>query len=245
MEGLKMRTLEVAGIVICLLMLSGFSSVTALASDGFIAAAEKTATEKKIEKAAATPAAGAAKSGEKLTELSLNDVQDAGLLLDFIQEQCINVYEEASRVPVSTNSTPDIKQLNKIPVQLNTKTFLPPRQEWLVFFVGTVEPVIRQFGQMVTDIDAGTKQVVIPDPIAKSMSPLFDEWEKDTKELNHHLDQLVPLFDDAPNQSEKIRDLAVACYDDAGRMETVRRKIFSVLQKNAKQGGEKVLMSPE
>lgn len=262
MDGLMMRTLKLAGTLSCLLMLSGLSTQAVLAADGIVTeglsaikiAADNKNAEKKSgdkstgEKTAAAQASSsqpAAKPDGKLTELTLNDIQDTALLLDFIQEQCINVYEEASRVPVSVNSTADFKQIDKIPVPLTGKTFLPPRQEWLVFFVGTVEPVIRQFGQMVKDIDAGNKQVVIPEPIAKTIEPLFDEWEKDTKSLNAHLDELVPLFDDAPKQAEKIRDLAVACYDDAGRMESVRRKIFVVLQKNAKQGGDKVLMSPE
>lgn len=210
-------------------------------------AADKGASEKSSaeEKTAAAQSSATAAAKAKLEELTLNDIQDTALLLDFIQEQCINVYEEASRVPVSVNSTADFKQIDKIPVQLSGKTFLPPRQEWLVFFVGTVEPVIRQFGTFVKDIDAGKKQVVVPDQMSKTIEPLFDEWEKDTKALNAHLDQLVPLFDDAPNQAEKIRNLAVDCYDDAGRMEAVRRKIFVVLQKNAKQGGDKVLMSPQ
>ena len=180
----------------------------------------------------------------KLEELSLNDIQDLGLLLDFIQEQSINVYEEASRIPVALNSGPDIRQINKIPYTLDGKDFLPPRQEWLVFFVGTVEPVIRQLGQEVKDMASGNSTVVVPGPLEKALDPLFISWSKDTEELNHHLDELVAQFDDAPNHAAKIRDLAVACFDDAGRMEQSRRKLFAILRSNAKQGGDKVLITP-
>lgn len=186
------------------------------------------------------------KETAKLEELSLNDLQDVGILLSFIQEQCINVYEEAARVPVSVNSGPEMKVITKIPITLNPQqTFLPARQEWLVFYVGTIEPVIRQFGKMVKDMETGAAQVVVPDALEKPLDKLFVDWSKDTEQLNHHLDELVPLFDEAPKHAEKIRELAVACYGDAERMEQVRRQIFQVIRKNAKHGGDKILITPQ
>lgn len=203
---------------------------------------DKTSEGKKSEE----KQADGKKAASKLEELTLNDIQDAGLLLDFIKEQCVNVYEEAARVPVSLNSGPELLQLEKIPSNLaSNQKFLAPRQEWLVFFVGTIEPVVRQFGKMVSNMDQGVEEIVVPGALEKSLNPLIKDWSRETKSLNKHLDELVALFDDAPSQAGKIREEAVLCFEDATRMEEVRRKIFFVLRKNLKDGGEKVLVAPE
>lgn len=197
-----------------------------------------------ISLAASSAANEESSKAHKLEPLSLNDVQDAGLLLNLIQSQCINIYQEASRAPVSLESSPEIKFPSKIPTTLPNANFLPPRQEWLIFFVGTIEPIVKQFAAMVRESDSGVRTVVIPDAMRTTVEPLVTEWSRDTKVLNHHLDVLVSLFDDAPKQGVQIRELAVACYEDANRMEKVRRKIFHILQESAFHGQGKIMVTP-
>src|SRR5262249_22361596 len=94
------------------------------------------------EQAAADSKSNGAPVGSKdpgdLEALSLTDLNDTAILLRFIKEQAIYIYEEAARVSVSVNASPDYKPPTSIPVDLKVKKFLPARQQWLVFYVGTM-----------------------------------------------------------------------------------------------------------
>jgi hypothetical protein len=191
-------------------------------------------------------AASTTGDAQPLQELSLNDIQDAGVLLNHIKRQAINLYEEASRTPVRLDASPDIPEINTIPTTTHPGILLPPRREWLMFYLGTMEPVIRQLDQHVKDIQSGVKRVVIPEPLRASLDPLWDAWAKDIEKLNHHLDELVPLFEDAPNNNLAIQKTAVAVFDDIQETEKLRRQIFLTVQKSKKSGDhiEKIFISP-
>jgi hypothetical protein len=177
-------------------------------------------------------------------ELSLNDVEDAGMLLRFIGQQAINLYEEASRTKLGVNSVAEIPDIRSIPVKTTATNFLPPRQEWLVFYVGSIEPVIRQLSKHVADIQAGTKQVVIPEEDRKKLEPLWEAWTSGVTALNAHLDKLVPLFDDAAHNNTKIQALSVEIFDDVQHLESVRKSVFRAMQLMMRKGDEKILLSP-
>jgi hypothetical protein len=178
-----------------------------------------------------------------LQELSLNDLQDVGICLRLIGDQAKYIYEEASRTTVSMHDSPDIKPIRSIPYTVKGKV-LPARQQWLVYYLASMEPVIRDLGKDVKDIETGTKQMVIPEAMHAALDPLWLSWSANTSDMNHQLDLMVPLFDDAANNGEKIRDLAVAIYKDVSDLETSRQAIFRSLQQSARTGKEKIMVSP-
>ena len=218
------------------------------ADDTKKAAATKTSAGKpadtKAAEAKSSTAAGADK-GEKLEELSLNDMNDIAILLRFISEQSINIYEEAARIPVGTDASANYKPYETIPVELKTKKFLPCRQEWLVFYLGIMEPVIRDLAKEVSGIEAGSKQLVIPKSMEEVMTPAWEAWAQNTKEMNRHLDELVPMFDDNPPNNEAIQNKAVEIYKDVSALEKIRKDIFVHLKSMIKQGKDKIMVSPE
>lgn len=206
------------------------------------AAKEKDATvQKKVEETKKSES-----TAKPLEELTLNDIQDTGILVRNIQQGAINIYEEASRPILNLNSTADLPLFKTIPVKLPTSELMPARREWLVYYLTSVEPVVRSLGQEVTEIQGGLKELVIPGELDKTLTPLWDSWSADVKQLNKHLDELVPLFDDAPHNNEKIREVAVKLYDDSNRMETLRKTIFKALQQGQKaHPGSKIMISPD
>ena len=180
-----------------------------------------------------------------LQELTLNDLQDLGILWRHIRQQAINIYEEASRTPVKLTASADVPALSTSPIHIVAMKLLPARQEWLVFFLGTMEPVIRQLSQEVEDIQKGIEKLVIPESVDKAIDPLWEAWVKDVRQLNAHLDLLLPLFDDAPHNNTKIQAVAVEIYNDVNRLEVIRKEVFRALQHiERKTPDTKILITP-
>jgi hypothetical protein len=197
--------------------------------------------------AEATPAQE--KLPPKQEELSLNRLQDLGILLRHIKHQAINIYWEASRTKLSPKDPTEIPDIRSIPFVVGGKAkdqnFLPARTQWLVYFFATIEPVARDLGKQVHDIHAGRSSVVIPLNLEKLLNPLCDSWVNETEELNKHLDEMVPLFDDAAHNNIKIQNLAVAIFQDAAAMEKIRTRIYKIVQGEEKKGtGSKIMITP-
>jgi hypothetical protein len=182
---------------------------------------------------------------EKLEVLSLNDLNDTAILLSFIKEQSINIYEEAARLPAGVDASSEYKPLSSIPVNYKNKSFLPARQQWLVFYLGIMEPVIREISKDAKEIESGSKQLIIPKSMQAVLNPAWDGWSQNTKEMNKHLDELLPMFDGNPPNNSDIQNKAVQIYNDVEQLEKIRKNIFACVKDNLKAGGkEKILVSP-
>lgn len=193
-------------------------------------AAEKIEKEKEKEKEREASSATSDKQ-QNLQELTLNDLQDVGIQLRQIKQQAILIYEEASRTPVPLTASPEVPEIHTIPItHLPHAKLLPARQEWLVFFLATMEPVIRQMRKDVKDIEQGAATLVLPAASEKKLEPLWEGWTKNVQVMNSHLDQLVPLFDDAPHNNSKIQEVAVLIFDDVKKLEGIRKDVFRAVQ---------------
>lgn len=237
----RLALMSLLSLSICL---QGSFQAVGAAEEATKKAAAKPAAETNA-KPSANAAAAAEKKTEKLEELSLNDMNDIAILLRFISEQSINIYEEAARIPVGTDASPNYKPYESIPVELKTKKFLPCRQEWLVFYLGIMEPVIRDLAKEVSGIEAGSKQLVIPKSMEEVMTPAWEGWAHNTKEMNRHLDELVPMFDGTPPDNAAIQNKAVEIYNDVNALEKIRKEIFVQLKSMIKAGKDKIMVSPE
>jgi hypothetical protein len=197
------------------------------------------ATETQVKPAAAAAAVAAEQ------EIGLNDVRDAGMMLNYIKRQAISIYEEAARPNIDVSSSPEVTEFQTIPqAQLPSKV-LPARQEWLVFYLGTMETVIRQLGQEVAEIDKGTSKLTVSKEMEAAISPLYDQWAGRVKQLNQHLDALEPMIDNAAKNNVEIQKVAVAIFDDASRLEETRKSIFAAIRDAAKQRPQdKIILSP-
>lgn len=187
--------------------------------------------------ASASPAYNVSQ-GESTQELTLGDLRDAGLALERIRQQAINVYVEARRKPVSPNAQPQLSDPREIPIK-ESGTHLPPRREWLVFYMGTMEPIIHLLEKDVEDIKSGVHKLVVPERVKSDFNPQWEEWTACVEDMNHHLTTLLELFDDAGTKGDAIAKEAVAIYDATKRLEHVRRQVYAsiqvVEQKNLRQ----------
>lgn len=220
--------------ILCALALcmsgAGAGTIAAQADDG------PAARTKEVFKAADS------KDGSPVA-VTLEDVRDTGILLHFLKENILGVYREASRTKIGADGSADLPELATLPAHIKG-ALLPPRQQWLVFFVGTIEPVIRELGKEVGN-GKGALNPVIPADIQKTISPLWQDWSDDVKLLNAHLDELVPLFDDAEHNNDKIQTAAINLFADTNKLDETRKKIFKAMQEIEKNSpNSKILVSP-
>ncbi len=175
---------------------------------------------------------------ETVRELTLGDLRDAGLALERIRQQAINVYVEARRKPVSPKMAPQLADPRVIPMK-EIGTHLPPRREWLVFYMGTMEPIIHLLGKDVDDIRNGVHKLVVPERIKSDFNPQWEEWTSTVEDMNNHLSSLLDLIEEAGTKGDAIAKEAVAIYEDTKKLEHVRRQVYTsiqeVEQKNSRQ----------
>jgi len=190
------------------------------------------------------PAYSADSDSDNKQEITLNDLQDAGILLRYIRRQAINIYVEADRAKLTPTSSPKIPEVEEIPVKVQPKDVLPPRRQWVLLYLTAIEPVVRELGTEITNTQEGLNPI-IPADLKKSLEPLWQEWADNVKGLNQDLDELLPLVDDAPHNNQQIRDVAVKIFDHTNKLENVRRQVFVVLAHVERfKPDKKVLINP-
>jgi hypothetical protein len=175
--------------------------------------------------------------------MELDDVRDVGYILHFIRTNVFQIYQEASREECNVTTSPIVEKATSIPFQTKGK-LLPPRVQWLVFFLGTMEPSVRELKKETgTSEDALNPQ--FPAEVKAIFEPLWKEWSADIGKLGGHLDELVALFDDAAHSNTKIQAVAVAMNEDLNRLETTRQKVFKAMQEVQKTSKDtKIMVSP-
>lgn len=184
-------------------------------------------------------------NGDTLQELTLDDMNDVAILLDFISEQSKNIYQETIREPVGLDSSPDQKKLDSIPVQIKEEKYLPARLQWLVFYLGIMEPVLRELVKQTRDIETGAARLVVPKSMESYFTPLWKQWTATIRLINKDLDGLVPLFDEKPLNVNAVRERAVAIHSETESLNELRRKIFLFIRDQKKSGNkDKIMVSP-
>ncbi len=165
-------------------------------------------------------------------ELTLDHIRDAGLALHEIERDVIYIFLEATRKPVIKSNKPDIVIPEKISMEAigDNASYNPVRAEWLVYYIGILEPVIRLFQNDVNDTRSGYRTLLIPDGARKLAEPLWRNWTDDVDRLNEHLGKLNELIDETgKTQNSQIAKEAVAMFDIARQMERNRKKGYKLV----------------
>lgn len=173
---------------------------------------------------AGTKRAGLPKASPKQTvEDVLSDLRDARLCLAQVKQQAVNVFMEATR----TVLTPADPALEHTPEQINAKMinpkarFLPPRKEWLVFYVNTLEPTIHLLSEDLKDVDANHDRY--PEEFAGVLRPLWTPWKADVLSINKSLDQMQELLGQ-DDSNVPLAKVALDIYTKVSDLEKVRFK---------------------
>src|SRR5579883_464809 len=89
---------------------------------------------------AAVPLAG---SNDGNIYADLGRLRDWGLNIRQIKQQALNLYLEATRTEPSPNEGPDLNVPSEIPKseKLDLSKCLPPRPEWIAYYLNSMEPL--------------------------------------------------------------------------------------------------------
>jgi hypothetical protein len=184
---------------------------------------------------------------EAARDLTLGDLRDSGLSLYQIRQQAINIYMEAGRkecnksskeellVPTSI-SEKDIEEITRDP------SHQPPRPEWLIFYVATIEPIIKLFVEDVHDTKTGVSKLMVPSSSKEQLMPLWDEWTTGINGINKELTDINNLIDDGKPENAALARHAKALFDYTEALERTRQKAFIAIRlaEKSHSDGDKV-----
>lgn len=127
---------------------------------------------------------------EKEFALPLDNLEDIGYTLQRVQQQAIDLYVEATRKRRETKvlSKSIIIPHEKLQVE---SYYQPLRKAWLVFFVGTMEPLVQLLVHDVHDIEEHLSEVKIVRGKQKQFDQVYAQWRQAITGINHHLDVLA------------------------------------------------------
>lgn len=160
------------------------------------------AAEEKLDSAIAQAETLSDEQMEKEFALPLDNLEDIGYTLQRVQQQAIDLYVEATRKRRET------KVLSKSIIIPHEKLqaegyYQPLRKAWLVFFVGTMEPLVQLLVHDVHDIEEHLSEVKIVRGKQKQFDQVYAQWRQAITGINHHLDVLAEQIQ-APNPSNII-----------------------------------------
>jgi hypothetical protein len=164
-------------------------------------------------------------------EIALTDLYDAGLALARIQQQAIDIYVDTTRTPIKGVNIPEIVIPKTIPVSISQTDleFLPPRRDWLVYSVASMEPLIRFLSNDVSDAEAQTKEMMIVNIRKSKLEPCWNEWAMHVKSLNDHLTTMLSLFEEAQKNRESIAGQSVAIFEEVDQLEKIRKSACQII----------------
>ena len=167
-------------------------------------------------------------AGEQIT---LGDLRDVGLTIMQIKQQAINIFLEVTRKEVPKSARPELVNVDKISLTdiKPNATYLPTRPEWLTFYVGAMEPVIRLLDADVTDVRGGVAKLLVPKGNREKFEQLYEEHEKDVGKLNQHLTKIFDGIGDKHNNVALAKE-AVYMFEVAQAMERNRVEAFHMIQ---------------
>ncbi len=169
--------------------------------------------------------------------LTLDDLKDVGICLLQIKYQAVFAYLEATRKELHADMPTQLlapDAVSVVPVSADDK-FLPCRRDWLVFFIGTMEPVIHMMDHDVQECQKGQYQMEIPKADKQQVDILWQEWASGVKDLNAALDRVNDLLNDDASNNKAIADQAVVIYNTEKKLEDIRETVHHLVQDSLRQ----------
>ena len=180
-------------------------------------------------------------SSNNASNLTLTVLRDTGLSLNQIRQQAINIYSEATRKACSRSTKSDLLYPTSISEKEISKVkgeYLEPRTQWLVYYEGTVEPVISLFVQDVRDTREGATKLLVPEDTKKEMIQLYQDWSADLEGINKELTDISSLIDAGKPENVALAEHAVKMFKLTEDLEKTRQKAFNSIRDSEKRNAD-------
>ena len=165
----------------------------------------------------------------------LTDLRDTRLTLGQIKQQSINLFLEATRTLVKTTERPLRSSPSTISLDMidEKEPYLPPRKEWLVFYLTTLEPLVHLLSLDIEDVDTNDRKV--PPVIAERVNPIWTTWKDKIADINKSLDDLRNCTDsDEPNNTA-LAKTAVHIFERVNELEQMRFQAATIFREEYKK----------
>lgn len=162
----------------------------------------------------------------------LSDLRDLRLSLGQVKQQAVNLFLESTRkvIPVTDPVVPSSPTAIDSTMFHPETHYLPPRKEWLVFYVNTLEPIIQMLMDDIHDVDTNGRNY--PASLEAQTDPLWKSWKSEVEHMRTSLDKVQELIEPESGTNKALSDAAVALFDRAGVLEQTRIKVYEILQKH-------------
>ena len=167
---------------------------------------------------------------KETTEDVLSDLRDVRLCLSQVKQQAVNIFMEATR----TVMTPTEPALERTPEEINKKmlnpkaNYMPPRKEWLIFYVNTLEPTIHLLAEDLKDADASHDRY--PSEFSSVLRPLWKPWHNDILSINKSLDEMQEIIGNDKGNNVPLANIALDIYSKISDLEKVRYKAATAVR---------------
>jgi len=169
-------------------------------------------------------------SAKTNSDLTVDNIQDVAYTLQRIRQQAVNVYIECTRKPVSHYEL-NIVSLCSVPSTPleSPSAYLPLRKAWLVFFIGTMEPLVQILNEHMKTVAERTKQRHIPDKILPEWQGIVNEFKSTMKQLNQQLDVCAALVNDSEPCNIKVAESARSIDHDVTQLDSILHRASKFL----------------
>lgn len=171
------------------------------------------------------------KGGTQEEVVTLSDLRDVGLCINQIKQQAINIYLDVTRKAVPASASAELEDVDEISNAglSDSSKYLPTRPEWLVFYVGAMEPIIHLLQSDVKDVESGVAKLMVPKGSQEKFEKLFDDYEASVAQLNVHLTKIYEGIGEK-NNNVKLAQEAVKMYEVADDLERSRVEAFQMIK---------------
>lgn len=175
-------------------------------------------------------AEGGSSSG---TAMPLDDIQDVAFTLQRIRQQAINIFIESTREKHTRYdlNIPSLSSMPKIPLK-DENAYLPLRKGWLVFFIGTMEPLIQILNEELKHLDENAEQKDVPAAKLPQWQGIVKEWKIAFPGLIDQLNNCSNLLDEPSAANIAVAKSAQAIDQQVSVLDDILHKASKFLQES-------------
>jgi hypothetical protein len=165
------------------------------------------------------------------SSMQMDDIQDVAFTLQRIRQQAINVYVEATRKKVQHYelNIPSLSSMPTAPLE-DQSAYLPLRKGWLVFFIGTMEPLVQILNEHLKRLDERTAQSGMPSQYLPEWQGIVKDWKSAIQGLNDQLNVCASLVDDSSSGNVEVAKAAKSIDSQISALDNVLQKASNFLQ---------------
>jgi len=168
----------------------------------------------------------------------LNRVRDWGLIIRQFKELALSLYLEGTRTKLSPEDGSDLNSPNEIPksTNLDYSKCLPPRIEWIAYYLNSMEPLTQFIQVRMKASEAGKISLFVPKGTSTELVPVRAQIRATMCKLQGDLDSLNDIFNEETIPNKQVVDVSRKIYDDVADYEVLRKRFYEVIRKAQKQG---------